>query len=180
MVVEDLVDPEYLKVLEAEVARLKETTEAGGKNWICPMWNSLETADIKNSTTFCSLATAVETAVAAYVKQHGSDYPYPVKDMWVNSGLERDYQEFHTHPGSTISACFYVSMPEGSGDIIFQSPTEPDMLPIRGITSFNDLSFKTARYHPKAGTLVVWRSYLWHAVEAGTNKTPRVTIAFNF
>jgi uncharacterized protein (TIGR02466 family) len=149
-------------------------------DWRCPTFNTLGTYDLKLDPMFTNLISAVTEHVNAYVSMHGSTYKYKCKDAWINIYKNSDYQEYHTHPDSTISAVYYVDVPPGSGNIVWKSPTEPDMLPIKGIAQMNELSYQTCFLSPKPGDLCIFRSYLSHMVEKGTNDEERISIAFNF
>jgi uncharacterized protein (TIGR02466 family) len=98
----------------------------------------------------------------------------------MNISKAGDYQEFHTHNANVFSAVYYVSAPEGSGRILFEDPKEPDMFPLKSIQKKNQLSYTRINYTPTPGLLLIFRSYLRHCVEPGTNTEPRISIALNF
>ena len=79
-----------------------------------------------------------------------------------------------------FSAVYYVKVPEGSGNIIFEDPRMPDMLPVKNIPERNSLSFNKIGYTPAEGTLLIFRSSLRHCVQEGTNVDPRISISMNF
>ena len=159
---------------------IKERVPSGGENWNCNIYNTLETHDLINDDNFQNLINVITQHVDEYIRAYGSDHKYKCFEGWINVGSTGTYQEFHTHPNSTISAVYYAKMPEGGGSIVFENPVEPDMLPIKGIKENNNLNFKSAKYNPDQGTLLLFRSYLRHMVMVGTNKDPRITFAFNF
>jgi uncharacterized protein (TIGR02466 family) len=167
-------------LLKKQILNIKDNNERGGSDWLCNTYNTLGTYDLLADTNFSMLVNKVTAHVNDYARMHGSDYTYNCNAAWANVYKNMDYQEFHVHAGNTFSAVYYVDVPEGSGDIVWKSPVEPDMLPIKGITTYNELSFKTCFYNPKPGDLIIFRSYLPHMVKQGTNDAERVSIAFNF
>jgi len=176
----NLLSAEENLILSNKILEIQTNTAAGGRDWLCDTYNTLGTYDLLTDAMFDNLVTKVTDHVNEYVRLHGSDYKYTCNAAWANVYKNRDYQEFHVHAGNTISVVYYLTVPEGSGDIVWKSPIEPDMLPIKGIKDYNELSYKTCYYSPKPGDLIIFRSYLSHMVKQGTNDAERISIAFNF
>ena len=78
-----------------------------------------------------------------------------------------------------FSAVYYVSLPSGSGEIVFKSK-EDDMVSLRNIVEFNKFNSTYMSLQPKERTLLIFRSSLQHMVKMGTNKKPRISLALNF
>ena len=108
-----------------------------------------------------------------------SSFSLKMMDLWGQVYNEGDYQEYHYHPASYFSAVFFFTNPENSGNLVFRSPLEPDMLPLKN-GQMNDFSWRNCFYNPPAASLIIFRSSLMHMVERCKNKTPRITGAFNF
>lgn len=176
----NLLSADENTILKNKILDIKNNTSAGGKDWLCNTYNTLGTYDLLEDSAFTALVEKVTQHVDEYVRLHGSDYKYKCNAAWANVYKNKDYQEFHVHAGNTISAVYYIEAPVGSGDIVWKSPVEPDMLPIKGITTYNELSYKTCYYSPKPGDLIIFRAYLSHMVKQGTNDAERISIAFNF
>jgi len=171
------LENENFKLRCLEIQKLYPT---GGSDWRCPVYNTLGTYDIRTDQNFSTLIKKVTEHVNKYVSLHGSNYKYDCKYAWINIYKNSDYQEYHTHPNNTISAVYYIDVPAGSGNIVWKSPLEPDMLPIQNIVEMNELSYQTCFLSPKPGNLCIFRSYLSHMVERGSNEETRISIAFNF
>jgi uncharacterized protein (TIGR02466 family) len=176
----NLLTTEENSALGNKILNIKNNITAGGEDWLCNTYNTLGTYDLLADADFDNLVSKVSLHVNEYVQMHGSNYQYKCNAAWANVYKNKDYQEFHIHAGNTISAVYYVDVPSGSGDIVWKSPIEPDMLPIKDITAYNDLSYKTCFYSPKPGDLIIFRSYLSHMVKQGTNDAERISVAFNF
>jgi uncharacterized protein (TIGR02466 family) len=101
--------------------------------------------------------------------------------LWVNLLKSGGQHSGHVHPQSIISGTFYVEVPAGAGAIRFEDPRLPMMMaaPTRRDDAPEELrSFVTVE--PRAGTLLLWESWLRHEVLAGTAKGERLSISFNF
>lgn len=174
----NIVPEEYNNEILAECIRVKESTESGGKNWLGDMYNTEGTFSLLNDPKFSLLNDTIKEAVNDYARTFNSEHNFKVNDSWINVGYEHSFQEYHDHFGNQISCSYYVSMPEGSGEIVFQNPS--NYLPLPNIREFNQASFAQCHFLPPPRTLLVFRSHIKHMVKAGKNKEPRVTIAYNF
>lgn len=101
--------------------------------------------------------------------------------LWVNLMKPGGHHTAHIHPHSILSGTFYVEAPEGAGAIRFEDPRLGLMMaaPLRRDDAPEELrSF--ASITPRAGMLLLWESWLRHEVVAGTAKTERLSVSFNF
>lgn len=96
---------------------------------------------------------------------------------WANMHDEGGFNIQHNHPGSLLSACFYLSVPEGSGDLVLIDPRPGVNLSILNGNAPNCKCVK--RIKPQVGLLVVFPSWLEHRVEPHENTEPRLSIAMN-
>lgn len=179
-IAEKVLTPEENQEIIARVQEIKETTPRGGENWQCNMYNTLGTFNFVNDPSFSKLINEANEHVFEFVRLLGSAERYTPTEVWANVSNKNSFQEYHAHSLSTFSAVYYAAVPENSGKIWFESPLEPDMLPVKNITNYNPLSFRNAYYEPKPGTLMIFRSYLRHMVEVNQSNEDRISIAFNF
>jgi len=177
---ENIVTPEENEKIIQRIFEIKDSTPSGGQNWQCNTYNTLGTYNIATDPSFAGLLEKVEDHVFEYVRCMGSAYHYKCQEAWANINEEHSYQEYHTHSDRTISAVYYAAVPDNSGRIFFESPLEPDMLPIKNIDNYNMCSNRIAHFTPQAGTILIFRSYLRHMVEMNRSKDPRISVAFNF
>jgi uncharacterized protein (TIGR02466 family) len=95
-----------------------------------------------------------------------------VLESWINIYPKYAYQNYHVHPNCDISGCYYFDTNGKDGDIKFKSPS-PTM-------NHSLLSAQTnVFYKPKIGMLLLFPSYLEHAVLMNTTKHKRISVAFN-
>ncbi len=174
-----LSDADNQQIID-HVLDLKDFVPPGGSNWNCQMYTTIGTKNLVEDPKFKLLVDLVSDYVHSYTSALESEFRYTCKEAWANVAEAGSFQESHFHATHTVSAVYYPSVPVGSGRIIFESPLEPDMLPLKDIRCYNNLTFRQAFYEPKPKRLLVFRSYLRHMVEMGTNTDPRISVAFNF
>lgn len=96
---------------------------------------------------------------------------------WANVNNRGAMNNFHNHPNSLLSGCYYIDTPPDSGDIVFRDPREiaymfqPPYLrgtraPVLPIT-------------PEPGMLLVFPAWLVHAVAPSASSADRISIAVN-
>lgn len=176
----DLFDEEQNKIWCNRILELQKIVPAGGVEWEGGTYTTHSTFNLLEDATFEPLFIAVQEHINAFTKEHNSEHQHICNSAWANVNKPGTYQEYHTHPSSVFSCVYYPSVPEGSGNIVFESPHVPDMFPVAGITQMNDLTFERIHIAPKVGTLLIFRSYVRHCVQQGTNKEPRISIALNY
>ena len=176
----NLFDSEQNKVWSDKLLELQNHVPNGGIDWEGDTYTTHGTYDLMNDKLFEPLLDKIQYHVNAFTNEHDSDYEHTCNSAWGNINQPGTYQEFHSHPSSVFSCVYYPKVPTGSGDIIFESPLVPDMMPIKGIKKIGDLSIQRIWYTPEEGMLIIFRSYLRHSVRMGTNTEPRISIALNY
>jgi uncharacterized protein (TIGR02466 family) len=101
--------------------------------------------------------------------------------MWANITPPNNWHHMHTHPNSLFSGILNVKAPKNCGATFFQDPK----INIRAIqpsyaeqTLLNTVEFSVP---PQKGLLLIWPSYLSHAVKYGSadESEDRIVVAFN-
>jgi len=162
-----------------EIYKIKKTTKKGGNNWNTDVYNTLESFDLRNNNLLSKVCNVTEEHTNIFAKKLNSFYDYKVNESWFNFYNKGDFQEPHFHANSIFSAVYFFSNPKNSGRLIFTSPTEPDMLPMKNVKKYDDLNFVNCHYNPPERSIVIFRSYIQHMVEKCNNLSPRITGAFN-
>lgn len=178
-VAENLLEPDYLKELQNRAYSIKDNNPSGGSNWVLRPYNTLYTYDLNKDPVFSTLLDKIEEKTFAFNKEHNSDYYYKVRDSWLNVYSKYDEQEYHCHAGSTYSAVFFLKSNNDCAKIIFENPTEPDMMPIKNLKELNGLSFKRCLFNPIENSLLIFRSYMRHMVEKQQTDYERISVAVN-
>lgn len=103
-----------------------------------------------------------------------------VNNFWININQKGHSNQVHSHPGSFLSAVYYVSVPEGSGSIVFERDSKDSF--IMGTFHLNGqtpVSGVTCEYPPVEGRLLIFPGWLYHSVLPTTTDSERISIAFN-
>jgi uncharacterized protein (TIGR02466 family) len=104
-----------------------------------------------------------------------------ISNMWANITHPNHRHHLHIHPNCLLSGILYVATPKDCGPTVFEDPRpgarifEPQYAEMN---AFNSNRFIVAA---EKGRMVMWPSYLLHAVDAGKSTTDddRIVIAFN-
>jgi uncharacterized protein (TIGR02466 family) len=104
-------------------------------------------------------------------------------DPWLNVHYQHGFNVRHTHPGAVLSGVYYISVPEGSGNLVIEDP-RADAVFSRFDRFFkyceNDhLSHGVIKISPKEGRLVMFPAWLPHHVETSDSIEARISLPFN-
>ncbi len=101
--------------------------------------------------------------------------------LWVNLLKPGGHHAAHLHPHSVVSGTVYVAMPVGAGGLKLEDPRLPMMMaaPVRRADAPAGMrTFETVV--PEPGTLLLWESWLRHAVVDHAGKSERISVSFNY
>ena len=146
------------------------------------VYNSLDSIDISENDLIKEIILITKVHIAKFLTElKVEEYSEIIcKDVWINVSNEGDQQETHIHPKSHLSAVYYASAPENSGDLIFYSPTHHvNMFPIR-YTKDSEVGMQIINYTPREDLLMIFGSNLQHRVSRNLSKSKRVSVAMNF
>ena len=128
----------------------------------------------RRDPAFADLAKLLNRHARVFADDLGWDAKPKLNSLWVNLLQPGGHHSGHIHPHSTLSGTLYVEAPKGCGSIRFEDPRLPLMM---AAPTRPDL-FVTVQ--PRPGLLLLWESWLRHEVLAGTGKSERLSISFNF
>mgnify|MGYP001827363864 CR=1 FL=1 len=179
-----------LDELRAAIWMLQEGDEAGAK-WCAEQgyegYTSYASLDDlpQRASCFQELLDIVTPLAEGFATDHlawemGAHH-LCLEGFWVNILPEGGQHTGHIHPGSVISGTVYIDMPEGSGAIKFEDPRLAMMQAAPPVKM--DAPEAQCRFvyrTPKAGTILLWESWLRHEVMAHRSEHPRLSISFNF
>lgn len=177
---ENLISEEENNKLIEHCLSIKKTTPSGGDEWVGKTYTTHGTYDLSKDKVFQPILDLTLYHVHQFANAHNCTKSYQSNYSWMNIAEGSSFQEFHAHNGNVFSAVYYANVPEGSGKLVFEDPKEPDMCPLKTKVNRNELSFTRIGYKPNPRSLMIFRSYLRHCVEPGTNEEPRISIALNF
>ena len=132
---------------------------------------------------FADLVKAIDRHVAAFAGELDFDLKGKLKldSLWINVLDPGGVHTGHIHPHSAVSGTYYVSVPEGAGAIRFEDPRLPLMMaapPRKRKAREENRLFATVA--PRAGTLLLWESWLRHEVPVNGAQEERISVSFNY
>ena len=98
--------------------------------------------------------------------------------MWAINHKDA-FNEKHHHGNSSLSAAYYVKADENAGDIVFFDPRPANVFCHPFAKEVNKYNAQVQSVTPKAGTLVLFPSYLEHKVNPNLSNEERIVISFN-
>lgn len=126
----------------------------------------------------------LDTEAEAYARDlhwDMQDQTLELNGLWVNILGESGSHSGHIHPGSVISGTYYVSIPEGAGQLKFEDPRLAFMM---AAPQPEDDAPQAARRFvyvtPTQGHAMFWESWLRHEVMPNRSDIPRLSISFNY
>jgi uncharacterized protein (TIGR02466 family) len=132
---------------------------------------------------FARLSRIIEKHAASFAKALHWDLRglRPIIDtMWVNLLSEGGSHSSHLHTNAVLSGTYYVTMPEGSGPIVFEDPRHAMMMaaPPRKKNAPPDMqTYVSEKAEP--GVLLLWESWLRHEVPLNRAEGERISVSFN-
>lgn len=173
----------HAEIEEALVKRCKniqQTTSSGGINWISKdTYNTSDGVhDIFVDDEFSEINNWIDLQVSDFCKQLHIGGSMVRNSGWFNVYKQHDYQEIHTHPGSTVSAIYCLSGSEDGARIFFKSP-KTDMFDVKYTESTSDNhSIVTYKFQP--GKLLLFLSDTAHSVEKHSLQSERISLSYNY
>ena len=143
-------------------------------------WHS-EGFDLKNES-LKRFINEISENIGAAVKDMGWDLETQlvrITNMWAIINKDRAFNERHHHGNSSLSAAYYVKAEKNSGDIVFFDPRQANVFHHPTSKEANSLNCQVQSVTPKAGTLVLFPSYLEHKVDENLSNEERIVVSFN-
>ncbi len=101
--------------------------------------------------------------------------------LWINVMDESGVHTAHIHPHSALSGTYYVALPKRASAIRFEDPRLGLMMAApqkRETAARANRQFVTVE--PRAGTLLLWESWLRHEVPLNAERGKRISVSFNY
>ena len=169
--------PYFVKKVES----LYKKNSKNNIGWNCNTFSTIGIYELDFDENYLLLRSDIEKNVCEFADQFGVKHStIECSGSWLNLSKPGAFQEYHKHPHSHFSIAYYVQVPLNSGSIVFQSHENiSDMFPLP-TNSILPPNYKTFRYTPNEGDLLIFRSNLLHMVEPNNSKKNRVSISSNF
>lgn len=133
---------------------------------------------------FAELARRLDGHVGAFARDLQFDLGgknLKLDSIWINILKPGGVHTAHIHPHSVISGTYYVAVPKGSSALKFEDPRLGLMMaapPKKASAPREAQSFVYVA--PKAGSLVLFESWLRHEVPPNQSREDRISVSFNY
>lgn len=163
---------EALKKIEASTPAIKRSNVGG--------WHS--DLNLHHHPDFAPLCQVIAQAVRRCALSLDYDFQrgqLKFQNMWANRNGQGDYNASHVHPNAFLSGSYYLSVPPEGGNIEFNDPVrERVMMPVP-IRPGSNKAAKRIEFKCRNGMLVIFPSWLTHAVQPNRSTEMRYSLAFN-
>tara|TARA_B100000131_G_scaffold37180_1_gene33803 strand:- start:491 stop:1102 length:612 start_codon:yes stop_codon:yes gene_type:complete len=106
---------------------------------------------------------------------------YCIDTEWININKKGDFNFNHLHPGADLSGVFWIKVPSGTFQI-----DSPHAYTYSNHCRFYQNSFRDSTNNhvsfpiePRDGTMLIFPSALYHAVEPNKSSEDRISASFN-
>jgi uncharacterized protein (TIGR02466 family) len=137
----------------------------------------------RRDPAFADLKRVLDRHVARFAEACAFDLAGKLRldSLWVNLLKPGGHHSAHLHPHSVVSGTVYVAVPAGAGGLKLEDPRLPMMMaapPRRSDAPEGMRTFETVQ--PRAGTVLLWESWLRHEVVPHVGKSERISVSFNY
>jgi uncharacterized protein (TIGR02466 family) len=104
-----------------------------------------------------------------------------ITNMWANIANPNRRHHFHIHPNCLLSGLVYIKTPKHCGSTVFASPRQLTKNIEPTYIDKNELNSDVFSMPAEKGRMLIWPSYIPHAVEQGAanESEDRIVVAFN-
>jgi uncharacterized protein (TIGR02466 family) len=138
----------------------------------------------RRASVFGDLVRRIDPKVAAFARSLDLDLGrrrLALDSFWINVLEPGGHHSAHVHPHSVVSGTFYVDVPKGASAIRFEDPRLAMMMaapPRKPTARLANRTFVSVE--PKAGTMLLWESWLRHDVPVNKARRQRISLSFNY
>ena len=107
--------------------------------------------------------------------------PLKLQNFWININGPGAYHTLHNHQDAMLSGVFYIDIPtENMGDLQFYRGDDAQYYIPDNLSTYNTITSTMATYPPKPGMVVIFPSWVKHAVKQNRSDAERIAISFNY
>jgi len=166
--------------LKNYIYKKKEKNPEGTKKSNVNGWHSDE-FDLKNEN-LKNFISEISKNIGSAIKDMDWDLEtqiVKITSMWSIINNKDAFNEKHHHGNSALSAAYYVKAEQNAGNIVFYDPRQANVFHHPISKQVNSVNAQVQSITPKAGTLVLFPSYLEHKVNPNLSNEERIVISFN-
>ena len=166
--------------LKSYIYQARKDNPEGVKKSNVNGWHS-EGFDLNNQS-LKNFITEISNNIGSAIKDMDWDLDSQITritNMWAIINKDRAFNERHHHGNSSLSAAYYVKAEKNAGDLIFFDPRQANVFHHPTSKKANSLNCQVQSVTPRAGTLVLFPSYLEHKVAENLSNEERIVVSFN-
>ncbi len=133
---------------------------------------------------FAALKDQLDAAAARFAEELHWDmngFALQLDAFWVNMLGEGGSHSGHIHPGSVISGTYYVSLPEGAGQLKLEDPRLARMMAApQPLDDAPETARRFVYLQPQEAHAFFWESWLRHEVMPNRGEEVRISVSFNY
>jgi uncharacterized protein (TIGR02466 family) len=141
-------------------------------------WHSITSVLLLDE--FRVLKDIIDETANTIIKDLGFNIQLGLGASWAMINQTNASNQIHDHPNSVLSGVYYVNVPEPVSQIRFYDPRHVKTFYIPDNITLNDYSSEVAAYVPKAGTFLLFPSWLKHSVAPNLSDEDRISVSFNY
>ena len=123
---------------------------------------------------------ACQMAFKACADLDFGDVDIAITGAWLNVNDSRQCMNHDHIHGDVFTGVFYISAPEGSGKLVIKNPGINKLWKGCDLaTQKNQFTGEIIRIDPVEGSIILFPSYISHAVETNDHDEERISIGFN-
>lgn len=144
------------------------------EEWLCEMNSSfVPNKKYHHHQIFKSLVKKIHTHVYKFIDNDDFVSEHlEMSELWLNTYRKGHSQERHDHGSCFLSGNYFFDIPKNTGDMIVYHPLSNKV--IDGWAPY------AGKVKSETGKLILFPSYLYHAVERNHTDNLRITISFNY
>lgn len=143
-------------------------------------WHSA--TDLHTNDDFAHIRQIIGTTCAQCATALNFDFDnfhLAFSEMWLNRNGPGDYNRAHIHPNAIFSGAYYIQVPTGSGNLELYDPVRERTMNAMPVTQALPRAAQTLEIESEEGKLLVFPSWLQHAVQSNNSNEDRVSLSFN-
>lgn len=135
----------------------------------------------KDDSFFSNLISVIKSAAVEFADGIQINSNLEINSFWININKFKDYNQYHTHPGSIFSGVYYIKTSKNCGSIQFKHPCSLGIENCwdqkkQQLNPFNSCVWDL---EPVENRLLIFPSWIEHQVLPNLSQSDRISISFN-
>ena len=101
-------DISYHKKIVEKCYHIKKNVSNGGENWLSKVYNVSGKLNLYKEKDFKPLLKWIDEQLVEYTNNLNIDFKPVNKNAWFQIYGNGDYQDYHSHPSSRLSAVYFL------------------------------------------------------------------------